>query len=287
MRPFEFLEPKTLEEACSLLSEHKEEAKLLAGGQSLRPILRQRLLAPKYLINIKGLSELDYIKELRGELKIGALTTHRTIETSLIIGQKLPMLVEMERSVGSIQIRNWGTIGGSLAHADPAGDPAPALIAVGAKVKVVSTRGEREIPLENFMTGYLETTLAADEILTEITVPYLASNSGGAYLKEAIRVGDIGIATVAAMVTLNGKQQVKDARFVLGAQGTPPLRATQAERVAVGKRAVDSIEDVAEATAKEARPQTDIVGSVEYKLELVKVLTKRALSLSISRAQAA
>ncbi len=287
MKPLEFLEPKTLEEACALLSEHKEEAKLIAGGQSLRPILRHRLLAPKYLINIKGLSELDYIKELSGEWKIGALTTHRTIETSTGIHQKCPMLVEMERSLGSVQIRNWGTIGGSLAHADPSGDPAPALIAVGAKVKIVSTKGERELPLESFFTSYFETDLEADEILTEITVPYPAPNSMGAYLKEAIKAGDIGITTVATMITLNGKQQVKEAKFVLGTQSTPPIRATQAERAAVGKRAGDSMEDVAEAAAKEARPQADILGSVEYKLELVKVLIKRALNLAISRAQAA
>lgn len=287
MKPLEFLEPKTLEEACSLLSEHKEEAKLIAGGQSLRPILRHRLLAPKYLINLKGLSELDYIKELSGEWKIGALTTHRTIETSTGIHQKCPMLVEMERSLGSVQIRNWGTIGGSLAHADPSGDPAPALIAVGAKVKIVSTKGERELPLESFFTSYFETDLEADEILTEITVPYPAPNSMGAYLKEAIKAGDIGITTVATMITLNGKQQVKEAKFVLGTQSTPPIRATQAERAAVGKRAGDSMEDVAEAAAKEARPQADILGSVEYKLELVKVLIKRALNLAISRAQAA
>ena len=287
MKPLEFLEPKTLEEACALLSEHKEEAKLIAGGQSLRPIMRHRLIAPKYLINLKGLPELDYIKELSGELKIGALTTHRTIETSAIIGQKFPILVEMERALGSVQIRNWGTIGGSLAHADPAGDPAPALLAIGAKVKVVSTKGKREFPLESFLTGYYETVLEDDEILTEITVPYPAPHSGGAYLKEVIRAGDIGIATIAAMITLNGRQAVKEARLVLGAQSTPPIRATQAEKAAVGKRAGDNVADVAEAAAKEARPQTDILGSVEYKLTMVKSLTKRALSLSITQAQAA
>ncbi len=287
MKPLEFLEPKTLEEACALLSEHKEKAKLIAGGQSLRPIMRHRLIAPKYLINLKGLPELDYIKELSGELKIGALTTHRTVETSAIIGQKFPILVEMERSLGSVQIRNWGTIGGSLTHADPAGDPAPALIAVGAKVKLVSTTGERELPLESFLTGYYETVLEDDEILTEITVPYPTPHSGGAYLKEVIRAGDIGIATVAAMVTLNGRQAVKEARLVLGAQSTPPIRATQAEKAAVGKRAGDNVADVAEAAAKEARPQTDTLGSVEYKLTMVKSLTKRALSLALTRAQAA
>lgn len=287
MKPFEFLAPKTLEEACSLLSERKGEAKLIAGGQSLRPVMRHRLIAPECLINLKGLSELNYIKERPGELKIGAITTHRAIETSPIIGQKFPILAEMERQVGSVQIRNWGTIGGSLAHADPAGDPAPALLAIGTKVKVVNTKGERELSLENFLTGYYETALDTDEILTEITIPYLPPNSGGSYLKEVIRAGDIGIATVAAIVTLNGKQGVKEAKFILGAQSTPPIRATQAERAAVGKRPGDNTTDVAEAAAKEANPQTDVISSAEYKLDMVKSLTKRALSSAITQAQAA
>ena len=287
MKPLEFLEPKTLEEACSLLSKHKEEAKLIAGGQSLRPIMRHQLIAPKYLINLKGLSEMDYIKELSGELKIGAITTHRAVETSSIIGKRFPILVEMERSLGSVQVRNWGTVGGSLTHADPAGDPAPALIAVGASVKVVSTKGERELPLENFLTGYYETALEADEILTEITVSYLPPNSGGDYLKEVVRAGDIGIANVAAQVTLNGSNEVKDARVVLGAQSVSPFRAKEAEKAAIGKKAGDSFEEAGEAAAGEANPQSDVLGSAEYKKEQAKVLTRRALSLAVSRAQAA
>ena len=197
------------------------------------------------------------------------------------------MLVEMERSVASVQIRNWGTVGGSIAHADPAGDVAPAFIALGARVKTVSTRGERGILLEDFMTGYLETALEVDEILAEIAVPFTAPNSGGTYLKEVIRAGDAGIASVAALVTLDGKQQVKEARLVLGAQGAPPIRAIQAEKAAVGKQAGENIEDVAEAAAEESHPITDILGTEEYKRELVKVLVKRALSSAIVRAQAA
>jgi len=287
MKPFEFLEPKNLEEACSLLSQHSEDAKILAGGQSLRPIMRQGFLAPKYLINIKGLSELEYIKEDTNGLKIGALTTESAIESSPVIREKFPLLVEMEGFLGAPQIRNWGTIGGSLAFSDPAGDPAVALIALDATVKAVSTRGEREIPVEEFETGYLESALEPDEILTEITLPYLPPNSGGTFTEEVVRAGDLGIAIVAAMVTLNGGKAVKAARIVLGAQSVSPFRAKEAEKAATGKKAGDNLGDVAEAAAKEAQPGTDVLGSTEYKRHLVKVLTKRALSLAISRAQTA
>ena len=173
MRPFEFLIPKSLAEACSLLSEYKEEAKIISGGQSLIPQLRLRVLAPKFVIDIKNLLELDYIRENNDSLKIGSVTSHRTIETSPLVRQRFPVLVEMERRVADVQIRNWGTLGGNLAHADPAGDPAPPLIALGAKVKAVSVRGEREIPLGELFIDFLTTVLEPDEILTEIAVPYL------------------------------------------------------------------------------------------------------------------
>jgi carbon-monoxide dehydrogenase medium subunit len=263
MKPFEFLEPKNLKEACSLLAQHSEEARILAGGQSLRPIMRQGFLAPKYLINIKGLSELEYIKEDANGLKIGALTIESDIENSPIIKEKFPLLIEMEGFLGAPQIRNWGTIGGSLAFSDPAGDPAVALIALNAKVKAVSTRGEREIPVEEFEIGYLESALEPDEILTEITIPYLPPHSGGAFTEEVVRAGDLGIAIVAAVVTLNGGKAVKDARIVLGAQSVSPFRAKEAEQAAIGKKAGDNLDDVA------------------------KVLTRRALNLAISRAQTA
>jgi CO/xanthine dehydrogenase FAD-binding subunit len=286
MKPLEFLEPKTVKEAFSLLSTHKEEAKIIAGGQSLMPILKQRLFTPKYLINIKGLSELDYIKELPKELRIGAITTNRSIETSPVISRKFPMVAEMEKVLGSIQIRNWGTIGGSLSHADPCADPAPVFLALEARVKAVGQRGEREILLKDFMVGYLETVLEVDEILTEVVVPYLSPNSAGAYMKESIRIGDTGIANVTTIVTLNGKKKIKEARIVLGCQSTPPITAVQAAKAAVGKGVEDSLDDVAEVIAKEARFSTDILGTVEYKLDVAKVLTKRALRLAITRAQA-
>ena len=286
MRPLEVLEPKTIKEACSLLSKHKEEAKLIAGGQSLVPILQQRLVSLKYLINLKGMPGLDYIKEAGDSVKIGAGTTEHTVETSDIVKRRLPVLVEAVRTIASIQIRNWGTIGGSLSHADPTGDFAPVLVALGAKVRATSTRGEREIPLEIFFVDYLQSALEADEILTEITIPYLAPKSGGIYAKEVVRAGDTGICSMAVVVTLDGKDEVKKASIVLGCQAAVPVRAVQTEKSAVGKKAGDSTQDIEEAIAKEVHPAVDVLGSIEYKVDLAKVIIRHALPLAIERAKA-
>ena len=145
MKPVEFLEPETVEEAYSLLAKYKEEAKLIASGQSLIPMLKQRLFTPKYLISIRNLSGIDYIREADDGLRIGALTTQRTVETSEVVRRRFPVLAEAVHAVGTVQIRNWGTIGGSLAEADPTGDPPPALLALGARVRALSVRGEREV----------------------------------------------------------------------------------------------------------------------------------------------
>jgi CO/xanthine dehydrogenase FAD-binding subunit len=285
MKPAEFLEPETLEEACSLLSKYKEEAKLVASGQSLIPMLQQRLITPKYLISTRSLPGLDYIKEDDDALRIGALTTQRTLETSEVVRRRSPLLAEAVHAVGTVQIRNWGTIGGSLAEADPSGDPPPALLALGARVKAVSTSGEREVPLDGFFVDYIQTSLEPDEILTEIIVPYLPPNTGGTYIKDVVRAGDTGIVTVAALATLNGNQTVKEARIVLGCQAATPLRAQRAEKAAVGKQAADDLEDVAQAASQDADPAPDVLGSVEYKRYLAGLRTKQALRTAIERAK--
>jgi len=285
MRPFKFLEPKTLDEACSLLSKHKEEARLIAGGQSLVPMLKHRLISPRYIINLKGISELEYIKEGADSLRIGALTSQRAVETSNTVIKRFPILSEAERNVAAIQIRNWGTIGGSLAEADPVGDPAPALMALGGRIKATSTRGEREIALDDFFVDYLENALEADEILTEIIISYLEPRTGGCYLKEVERAGDTGIASVAVVVNLDNKDKVKEARIVLGCQASTPIRAKQAEGAVVGKGCDEGMEAIAEAVIKEANPAADVLGSVEYKLAIVQVIAKQALKTAIERAK--
>jgi len=285
MRPVEFLEPETLDEACSLMAKYEEEAKLIASGQSLIPMLQQAILTPKYLVSIRNLTGLDYIEEANDGLRIGALTTQRTVETSEVVRQKFPLLAEAVHAVGTVQIRNWGTIGGSLAEADPTSDPAPALLALGAKVKARSTAGEREIPLAEFFVDYLETSLKPDEMLTEIVVPYSPPKTGGTYLKDVVRAGDTGIVTVAALVTLNGKQAVKEARIILGCQASTPVRALGAEKAAIGKTFKDNLDDVAKAASQDAKPAPDVLGSVEYKSHLAGLRTVEALRSAIGRAQ--
>lgn len=288
MRPFEYLAPKNLDEALSLLSKHKDEAKVLAGGQSLVNLLRQRLIAPAYVIDIKQLPELAYIRENKGDLKVGALTTHRELETSPVVAKRFPILVEAENRLANRQIRNWGTVGGNLIYADPGGDLAPSLMVLGAKVKMVRASGEREVPVTELFTDYLSTVLAPDEILTEITIPYFKARMGGAYHKEAIRAGDHPIAAVAVVVALGAKgDTIKRAMIAMGGVGMTPLRAPGAEQLLAGKKiSADIILKAGEMAATECHPTTDVEGSEEYKRLIVRLLTRDMLNLAIKRAQA-
>lgn len=285
---FELLEPKNLFEACSLLAEHKEKAKVIAGGQGLLPLLKHRQIAPKYLINIKNLPGLEYIDDAGSHLRIGTLTTNRAIEVSALIKQRYPMLAELERVVGDVQTRNWGTLVGNLCAASPTSDPAPALIALGATLRSVSVRGEREVPLEEFFVEYLKTALGPDEIVTEIQIPSPPPYTGGAYHKERVRMTDSPIASVAAVISLDGSDTIAIARIVLQAVCPTPVRAREAESFIVGKKVDDKfIDEVAVLAEKAACPISDIYGSAEYKREMVKVVTKQVVTEAIKRAKAA
>ncbi|MFC1995276.1 FAD binding domain-containing protein [Chloroflexota bacterium] len=280
------MKPVTLEEACKLLPTLNREGKLLSGGQSLVPLLQQRLISPKYLIDLKGISEIDYIRENSDSLSIGAITTERAIETSTLIKSRFPLLAEAAHSIGAIQIRNWGTIGGNLAHADPDGDFGPALWALGAKVIITSINGQREIPLDKFFMNYFESAIESDEILSEVVIPYPPQRSGGIYHKEVIRAGGRGISSMAVMVTLNKNDEVKQAKIVLGCQSRVPIRAVQTEKLAVGRNLNANMKDLEEVIATEADPSVDVLGSIEYKAHLVKVIVRHALPEAIKRAKA-
>src|SRR4030043_340892 len=194
MKDFEYFAPITIEESLSLLSQYKGEAKIIAGGQSMLVIMRQGLLAPEYVIDIKGISPLDYMTfDEREGLKMGALTTHRTIEKTPIIKKYFEVLSEMEKNLATIQTRNWGTIGGNLCHGDPAGDPAPVFIALDAKLKLKSLSGERIIAIEAFSKDMLEVDLEPDEMLIEIQVPTPKPYTGSAQEKLMVMQGDAGI----------------------------------------------------------------------------------------------
>jgi len=272
---FEYFAPKTVDEALSLLSKYKEEAKIIAGGQSMLVVMKRGLLSIEHLIDIKGIEALDYIKYDEKEgLRIGALTMHRAIEKSPVI---------------TIQTRNWGTIGGNLCHGDPAGDPAPVFIALNAKLKLASLGKERVIEMEEFSQDYLEVALEPDEMLIEIQVPTPPSHTGTACDKLMVMKGDMGVVGAAVSITLSpGDGICKDARIALSNCASTPLRAREAEKKLIGKVVNDSLlVEVGEVASTEATPPVDVHGSAEYRQEMVKVLVRRAATKALERAKAA
>jgi carbon-monoxide dehydrogenase medium subunit len=286
---FEYFAPKTVAEAVSLLSQY-EDAKIIAGGQSLLVIMKQGLLRPEYLIDIKGISALDYINydESNG-LRIGALTRHRDIEKSPLIQKHFRVLSEMERNLATIQTRNWGTIGGNLCHGDPAGDPAPVFIALKASLKLTSLGRERVIEAEEFSKDYLEVALEPGEMLTEIQVPAPPPRTGTGYEKLTVMKGDMGIVGAAVSITLRGRDGIcQDARIVLSNAASVPLRVKGAEKVLIGKTVNEALlARAGEVASREADPPIDVHGSAEYRREMVKVFVRRAATKALEGAKAA
>jgi carbon-monoxide dehydrogenase medium subunit len=274
---FTYLKPGTLQEALSMLAERKDECKVICGGQSLLIVMRQGLVVTDYLIDIKGLKELSYITYNEKEgLKMGATTTHRAIEKSELIKQRFPVLAEVEKRLASIQVRNWGTIGGNLAHGDSSGDLAPTLIALGAMIKLNSLKGNRIMPLEEFYTGLFETALNKGELVVEVQVPPVRPRTATAYRKFNLIENDQGIVGVAAMIEVDSKGTCKDMRIVLSNAGVTPIRAKGAEKVLIGKKLNDALlAEAAEAAAADADPVSDIHASEEFRRHLIKVLTRR------------
>lgn len=288
---FEYFAPNTVEEALNLLSQYGEdECKIVAGGQSLIILMKQRLITPKYLIDIKGLSNLAYIKfDKKQGLKIGALSTHRAIEKSPVIQKGFIVLAEMEQNVSSVETRNWGTIGGNIAHGDPSGDPAPVMIALNGKCRITGLTEERIVDAEDFTLGYFETALRHDELLTEIQIPVLPPNTGVKYTKFSQIQGDYAVASAAISVTLDKKKEIcSDVRIALGAAGPAPFRAKNAEEVLKGKKISDNLlAKAGQVASEEASPTTDAEVSEEYKRELIRVLVKRVGKEALERAKKA
>jgi carbon-monoxide dehydrogenase medium subunit len=287
LRDFEYLAPKTLEEALTMLDQHQDDCKVIAGGQSLLILMRQGLVSPDYVIDIKGLSELNYIKSDAQEgLRIGSLTTHRTIEKSPAMKNGFGILAEMEHALASIQTRNWGTIGGNICHGEPAGDPAPVLIALNATLSIAGLGGSRNMAVEDFFVDYFETVLEPSELLTEIQVPVVPPHTGTAYTKFSIIEHDIATVGVAVSITLDSVDgQCKDVRIVVGACGPTPIRAKQAEEVLRGKKITDNrLKEAGQRASEEAEPISDVSASEEYRRELVKVLVARVGKEALARA---
>jgi carbon-monoxide dehydrogenase medium subunit len=282
---FEYSSPKTLAEAISLLQTLGSGGKILAGGQSLIPLMKLRLAAPKHLVDINGIADLSYIREADGFLTIGALTRESDLDSSDLIRKKYPIIADTAAVIGDPLVRNLATVGGNLAHADPANDHPATMLALGGQVVATGPKGTRNIALTDFFTGLFTTDLNENEILTEIRIPVPPARSGGAYLKVERKVGDFAAAAVAAQVTLDGNT-IKQVGIGLTNVGPMPIKATRAEKSILGKPADEAnIIEAARIASEEAEPSEDLRGSVDYKRSLIRVLTARALRLAISRAK--
>lgn len=282
---FEYLRPNTIPEAISLLQQYGQEAKILSGGQSLIPMMKLRLARPSYLVDINRIKGLSYVKEEGGFLKIGGLTRESELEASAIIQSKYPIILDTAHVIADPQVRNLATVGGNLAHGDPANDHPATMLALGAQVVATGPRGERTIPIEEFFVSLFTTALQPTEILTEIRIPAGAARTGGGYLKLERKVGDFATAAVAAHLALNNQGIVQKAGIGLTNVGPKPIKARKAEDFLRGKKAdAAAIAQAAQLAADEAQPSSDLRGPAEYKKGLVKELAKRALSRAAERA---
>ena len=283
---FEYHRPDSLEEALQLLAEHGDEAKVLAGGQSLIPVMKLRLAAPTHLIDIGRLG-MDSIAEADGRLAIGALARHRDLERSDLLKARYPVMAAAAPLISDPIVRNLGTIGGSLCHADPAGDWGSVMLALQASVVLRSGRGERELPISEFLEDTFTTALEPDEILTEVRVPQPAGSSGGTYLKMERKVGDF--ATVAAALHLSlSDSTIERAGIGLTAVGSKNLQPTDAEASLTGAEPTEAaFAEAGRLAAEASSPVTDVRGSAEYKRHIVDVYVRRGLATALEKARAA
>jgi aerobic carbon-monoxide dehydrogenase medium subunit len=283
---FDYYAPTTVEEAIALLKQHGPEAKILSGGMSLIPLMRLRLAAPRYLIDINRVAGLAGITEADGCLRIGALTREAEIESSDLLRSKYPILAETAAVIGDPLVRNRATVGGNLAHGDPANDHPATMLALAAEIVATGPKGERTIPITSFYTGFFTTALDPDEILTEIRIPIPPSHSGGTYVKLERKVGDFATAGVAVQLTLGRGEVCEQVRIALTNVGPVPIEARQAQALMQGKKIESEVvRQAAQLAAEASQPNADLRGSVEYKRDLVRVLTIRALNHALERAQ--
>jgi aerobic carbon-monoxide dehydrogenase medium subunit len=282
---FDYLAPTSVEETVALLAQHGEDAKVLAGGQSLIPAMRFRLASPALLIDINNLAELEYVREENGHLAIGALAREVMLEDSAAVARAFPLLADAARVIADPLVRNRATVGGNIAHADPANDHPAVMLAYGAQVLARGPNGTRVIPIDDFFVGMFETSLQPGELLTEIRIPRPPAHSGGAYVKNERKVGDYAVSAVAVQLVMDGSA-VGSARIALTNVNSVPMRAVNAERALIGQTPGDDVLEAAgRAAAAECDPSADLRGSVEYKRDLTRVLTKRAIRKALERVE--
>ncbi|MCC6177648.1 MAG: xanthine dehydrogenase family protein subunit M [Chloroflexi bacterium] len=287
MKPpsFDYYAPRTVDEALARLSEHGDAAKVLAGGQSLVPLLNFRLASPEVLVDVNRVGGLSDIAAWDGGLTIGAMARQSALEHSGLAATRLPLLVEAARLVGHPTVRHRGTVGGSLAHADPAAELPAAMLALDALLVARSVRGERTIPAAAFFAGYLTTALAPDELLTEIRVPGVPDGTGTAFVELSRREGDFAICGAAALVTLDRQGRCSRARVTLCGVGDGPVRAQAVEGTLQGETPRGAVLEAAARRVVDAiDPPSDVHGSAAYRRKMAVVMTRRALALAAERA---
>lgn len=274
------------QEAVELLQEYGDEAKLLAGGQSLLPLLGFRLAHPTVLVDLNPAADLEYVREDNGSLLIGAMTRQRTLETSQVVRRTVPLLAEALRHVGHVTIRNRGTLGGSLAHADPAAELPTAILALDGELLVDSPSGQRTIQALEFFRGPFTTALGADEVLAAVRLPRLEAGTGVAVEELARRRGDFAIVVVAAAVRLDSGGRCEAARIAVGGAQSVPLRAVEAESILVGEEPTESTMDAAaDAVAAAVRPLDDVHAPGWYRRDMTRIYVERALRSAMSDAR--
>ena len=285
--PFEYEAPATLDEALALLEQHGDDAKILAGGHSLLPMMKLRFAEPEFLIDINNIPGLSYIKEEDGHLKIGAMTREVELEHSDLIQSKYPIFTDASKLIADPQVRNMGTLGGNIAHGDAANDHPAVMIALNATIEITGKGGKREVGIDDFFKGFYMTAIEPNEILTALHIPAPADGTGNAYHKLERKVGDYATAGVAVQLTIDKSGTVTNAGIGLTNVNPVPLRAKRSEEALIGKKLTEeTIAQAAQFAEEDCSPSTDLRGSEEYKRAMVGVITKRMIQKAAERALA-
>lgn len=283
-RQFDYFDPTALEEAVNLLAQYGEDAKLLAGGQSLLPMMKLRLVSPKVLVDLWRIPDLAYIREESGIIAIGTMTTHYMLQSSGLLQVKLPILAEAAQVVGDPLVRNLGTMGGSAAHAAPNADYPPVLVALGAEICILGPQGERKVSAKDFLKGVFTTALEANEILKEIRIPVPPENSTASYLKLSRRGTDFAVVGVAAILRRGSDGRCEEARLVLGGVGDVPVRAESAEALLRGAKVTPQlVKEAGDVAVQGLDPPSDVHADSQYRIDVSKVYVRRALETAWSQ----
>ena len=284
---FEYASPRSVSEAVALLKSKGEGAKVLAGGQSLIPLLKLRLASPTVVVDINGIPGLDYVQEKGGYLKLGALVRMADVEASDLLRRKYPIIHDASKVIADPLVRNLGTVGGNLSHGDPANDLPAVMLAVGGKLVATGPSGDRVIAVESFYLDSFTTALSHDEILTELRVPSPRPRSGGAYLKQELKVGDFATAGVAVQLSLGPRGECQSIGIGLTGVGPTAIKAREAEQAMVGQKPDDrdAVRAAAKLAVESTDPASDIRGTAQYKRDVTALLFRRGVQKAVARAR--